>query len=338
MAYFPDNSKDWKKIASLIERSENVFISSHVNPDGDAIGSEMAFAGFLRNMNKKYRVINHSSTPEIYTFLDPENIIESFTEDGSLENSPEKDDIVICLDLGSFYRLGDIHDFLVNNEAQKIIIDHHIPEPVEADVVVVNSDASSTASLIYDLFCYIDISLVDKRVAASLLTAILTDTGYFSYSNTTSTTHHIAAALYNHGATASRIRNKIDSVQPLFRQKLLGLALTHVQVTDCGRIGYSYLTQSMFKEAGAQREHTEDIINEIRIIKNIEIAMLFIQETENKFKISLRSAGAIPVNVIASKLGGGGHKKAAGALMEGSLEEVISKALSTAEDVLDDEV
>lgn len=329
MVYFKDNIKNWEKIASLINLSGKIFISSHINPDGDAIGSEMAFAGFLYNMNKTCRIINHSSTPELYKFLDPKNIIETLSENSCLQDSPKNDDLVIFLDIGSYDRVGKVRDFLVNNEASKVIIDHHFPESVDADCVVVNTNAASTGSLIYDLFCYIDSSLVDRQIASALMTAIVTDTGYFTYSNTTSTTHHIAASLYNHGITVSDIRKKLETGKPLSRQKLLGLTIARIQVSDCGRIAYSYITQSMFEEAGAHREHTDGIIDHIRIIKNIKIAVLFVQENENLYKVSFRSAGNMPVNNIALILGGGGHLKAAGANLHGSLEEVIFKVLDT---------
>ena len=335
MIYFPDNSDDWKKIAASIKRSEKIYISTHVNPDGDAIGSEIAFAEFLRNMNKTHRIINHSRTPELYTFLDPENSIETFRENEPLKDGPEKGDTVIFLDMGSYKRAGNVADFLVQNEATKIIIDHHPPDPVDADIVVVNPRAAATGSLMYDLFCFINLSLVNEQIATALLTAIVTDTGYFRYSNTTHITHLIASSLYNHGASTTIISQKIQVGIPLSRQKLMGLALAHVRISNCGRIAYSYITQSMFDDVGAQREHTDGIIEQIRNIENIKIAILFIQETENNFKVSLRSTGNIPVNTIASMFGGGGHKNAAGANVNGSLEDVTSKVLGIVAKVLD---
>ncbi len=337
MAYFPENSEDWKKIASLIESSETIYISSHINPDGDAIGSEMAFAHYLRNMKKKCRVINHSATPDMYKFLDPESIIESLAVHNPPKNGPGKNDLVIILDLINYKRLGDVADFLVKNEAKKIIIDHHVPEPIDADIAVVNTNASSTGALLYDFFSSTDISFIDKNVAVSLLTSIVTDTGYFSYSNTTPTTHLIASSLYKHGVTTMEVSKQIKTTKPLSSQRLLGLTLARTEVTDCGRIGYSYITQSMFGETGANRDHTENIINHIRIIKDIKLAILFIEEKNNSIKISLRSPGKTTVHKIAKRLGGGGHKKAAGAHIDGAMEEVISSVLHTVLEMLDED-
>ncbi len=335
MAYFPENSEDWKKIASIIEDSETVYISSHINPDGDAIGSEMALAHYLSNMKKNCRVINHSVTPDTYRFMDPDSIIESLVAHGPPKNGPRKNDLVIILDLTNYKRLGGVADFLVKNEAKIIIIDHHVPEHLDADIVVANTNASSTGALLYDFFCSIDVSFIDKNVAVSILTTIVTDTGFFSYSNTTQTTHLIASALYQHGVTTMEVSKKIKTTKPLCRQKLMGLTLARTEVSDCGRIGYSYITKSMFEEAGANRDHTENIINHIRIIKDIKLAILFIEEKNNRIKISLRSSGETTVHKIAKRFGGGGHIKAAGAHIEGTMDEVISSVLQTTSEMLD---
>ena len=336
MAYFPENTENWKKIASLIALSAKVYITCHVNPDGDAIGSEIALAEFLHSMGKSARIINHSNTPELYAFLDPEHRIEALPDLQSdsffSSNGPQKGDVVVFLDLCSYKRAGDVADFLTDNDAEKVIIDHHIPEQIDADIIVVNPDACSTGSLVYDLLCSMAESLVNERIAEALLTAIVTDTGYFSYSNTTSTTHKIAASLYNYGVSAREIREKLEHGQPLCRQKLLGLTLANVRTSTCGKLAYSYITSSMFEDAGANREHTDGIINHIRIIENIKVAILFVQEDGNRYKVSFRSVSEIPVNGVASMFGGGGHKKAAGATLEGSLEEVISRVLDKVTD------
>lgn len=337
MSLFPDKIDDWKTISALINKSEKIFISTHINPDGDAIGSEMAFAGFLNHLRKPFRIINSSKTPGMYAFLDPDNIIETPVDNILLGDGPKNTDLIIFLDLGNYNRVGIVLDFLVGNGSKKVVIDHHIPEPVEADVVVVDTDASSTGSLIYDLFCVIDSSLIDKEIAKAILTTIVTDTGFFRYSNTTSGTLRLAALLYDLGTSARDIRRQLEIGEPLCRQKLLGLTLSHVQLASCGRIAYSYITSPMFEETGASREHTEDIINHIRIIKGIKIAVLFVQEKEREFKVSFRATGKVAVNIVAAELGGGGHEKAAGANMSGTLEEVIERVLKVTSSILDRE-
>ncbi|MFC1541166.1 bifunctional oligoribonuclease/PAP phosphatase NrnA [Candidatus Latescibacterota bacterium] len=340
MQYFPENTNKWKEIASVINRSKTIYLSSHVNPDGDALGSEIAFRKFLRNIHKKCRIINYSKTPELYKFLDPNNIIESYYEKSKIKNPPGKNDSVIFLDMGNYKRAGKVANFLLHNNSVKIVIDHHQPDMINADILVVNPKAAATGSLLYDLFCTIDKSAVDKKVATALLTAVITDTGYFKYRNTTSTTHLIASALYSHGVSTSFISKKLEIGFPLPRQILIGLALSNIRTTECGRISYSFITQDMFEKAGAKREYTENIIQQIIRIKGTKIAILIIQEVlpdeNNNYKISFRSVGNIPVNTIASKLKGGGHKNAAGANMIGSLETIISKVTNAAAKLLND--
>ena len=125
MSYFPESLDDWRKIALLIDRSERIFITTHINPDGDAIGSEIALAGFLSGMDKSIRIINHSITPEIFRFLDPEGIIEFCPDSIQNTTGPQKSDLVFFLDLGRYSRVGNNADFLAYTSSSKVIIDHH---------------------------------------------------------------------------------------------------------------------------------------------------------------------------------------------------------------------
>ena len=335
MAYFPENKDDWKKIAALAENAGTIFITTHVNPDGDAIGSVMALAGFFSGQGKTCRVINNSKTPELYRFLDPDRIIETPEEYEILHDGPGKDDLVMFLDLGTYSRVGDIRDFLVNNKAVKIVIDHHIPDQIEVDIKVVNTRASSTGSLVFDFIHIFDKSLIDKKIARALMTAIASDTGFFKYSNTTQTTHLIASELYKYGVRTHEVYRSLEKRQPICRQKLMGAALSQANITSGGRIAYAVITDEMFEKAGAQREHTDGIIEQLRVIKGTKVASLIIQEGADIFKASFRTSDNIPANKIASQLGGGGHPKAAGASLNGTLDEVTKRVIDTINSVMD---
>jgi bifunctional oligoribonuclease and PAP phosphatase NrnA len=337
MEYYPENSADWIKIGHLLRQAECIFITTHINPDGDAIGSVMALAGFLKKIGKKYRVVIQSSVVEMYKFLDPEGVIESFPDTMPAGDSPGERDLVIFLDLGKFDRTGNVMEYLVHNHAQKIIIDHHPPETVEANHIVVNPRAEATGSLVYDFICQIEPSVIDKKIALAVLTAIVTDTGYFRYGNTTSVTHLVAASLYEHGARVGEIRKALETGQPFSRQKLLGYALANLRLSSCGRIVYSWITLKMFRDSGARREHTDGIIDQLRIIKNIKVAALIVQDGTEQYKVSFRTVDSIPANDIASMLGGGGHPRAAGATRSGNLEKVIDSVLKAATSVLNTE-
>lgn len=334
MAYYPENAAHWSKIGRKIEQAGRCFISTHVNPDGDAIGSVMALTGMLEGMRKPYRIVLQSPVPETYRFLDPGGCIESFPGDPPSGDGPVEGDLVFFLDIGRLDRTGNVERFLGDNPAGKIIIDHHRPETVEADLIVVNTRAESTGSLVYDLITTVAPSLVTGRIAMAALTAIVTDTGYFRYSNTTDITHRVAASLYEHGARVGAIRRELENGQPFHRQKLLGLVLAELRQSPDGRIAYSFITTEMFEKTGARREHSDGIIDHIRIIQNTRVASLIIQEGPGVFKASFRTTDSVPANDIASLLGGGGHPRAAGATLSGNLEQVISLVLEASETIL----
>ncbi len=334
MAYYPENAPHWERIRRLVDVAGRIYISTHVNPDGDAVGSVMALAGLFSGIGKRYRIILQSQIPESYRFLDPEGRIESYPAYPPSESAPGEEDLVIFVDMGRFDRAGTVEDFLVRTQAKKIVIDHHRPESPSADLAAVNPRAESTGSLVYDMIGYIAPHLLDERIAIATLTAIVTDTGFFRYSNTTALTHRIAASLYDLGARVGTIRRELETGQPFPRQKLLGLALSNVRRSSGGRIAYMHVTSRMFEKARARREHTDGIIDHVRVIQGAKVAALIVQEGPDLFKVSFRTAEPIPANEIASLLGGGGHPRAAGATLAGSLEQVVSLMLRAAETIL----
>ena len=337
MLFYPEHAEQWQLIGTAIDAADTVFIATHVNPDGDALGSEMALYRFLDSRGKKVRVVNTSKTPDMYRFLDPEDIIETVVNGGiaDLTGKPGPDDLVVFLDLGVIDRVGEAARFLLGGGPKTAMIDHHLPEHSPVDLAVVNPTSESTGSLVYDLIRAIDHTGITRDIAEAALTAVVTDSGYFSYSNTSARTLHIAASLYEHGVSARDLRRRLEAVQPLRRQRLLGLCLAETQVSHCGRIAWSTVTTDMLEKTGCGREHTDGIINEIRIIEGISVAMLIIQEGPATWKLSLRSMSGIPVNLIAADMGGGGHEKAAGATLIGSYDEALERALETITRALD---
>lgn len=337
--FYPENISKWKSIAELLQAARRVFITTHVNPDGDALGSEIALARFLAKLGKPVRIVNTSKTPAMYAFLDPGNLIESYELLGRslFHDQPGKNDLIVILDLSDFERIGDVSGFLLRNNARRVIIDHHESEPEEADITVLTPYAESTGSLVYDLLLSMDHAHIDIPIAEAVLTAVLTDTGYFSFSNTNSTSLGVVSSLYKFGVSVHSLRKRIDATQPLARQKLLGLCLGEADLACRGRVAWSYISTEMFRKSGTAREHTEGIINLLRVIEGISIAVLFIQDGPLEWKISFRSATGIRVNAIAAQMGGGGHEKAAGASLSGTLPEVTEKAFAIIEQALDSE-
>ena len=336
--YFPELVDVWNKIARYIDEAKNIFITTHVNPDADALGCEMALARFLKNSGRDFHIINDSRTPDLFSFLDPDGVIQTNHLTGKeFDRLPTGQDIVILLDLGNYNRLGSISDKLVDNDAVKIIIDHHRPESVDADLVVVEETASATGMLIHEMLKHIGPSYIDCTVASALMTAIIGDTGFFRYSNTTAITHYIAGELYEYGANAVSIRRYIEDGYQYERQKLLGLTLARMERVLDGNFVYSTITSEMFKTTGTLREQTEGMIDQIRLVRGIKAVALIIQDGEMLFKASFRSADGISASDIAALLGGGGHPKAAGASISGSLGEVTKKVIDAVETIMKQE-
>lgn len=333
--YFPEHIDKWNEIARYIDEAEHIFITTHVNPDGDALGCEMALARFLINSGRDIHVINDSRTPDLFAFLDPDSIIETnHVPESEFRRLPGAGDLVILVDLGHYNRLGAVGDHLIDNDAVKVIIDHHRPETVDADLIVVDERASAAGVLVYEMLKHIGSSYIDSTVANSLMTALVGDTGFFRFSNTTAITHHIAGELYDYGASASVIRRYIEAGYIFERQKLLGLTLSRMESVLDGNFVYSTITNEMFEKTGTLREHTEGIIEQIRLVRGIKAAALIIQEGDTSFKASFRSADGISAGDIAGLLGGGGHPKAAGASINGSLDEVTKKVINAVETIL----
>ncbi len=333
--FFTENAEKWSQIAAAIKQAKRIYITSHVNPDGDSLGSEMAVARFLEESGKNVRVINQSVTPELYEYLDPDGLIETVDGNGAPECKPGTGDLIFFLDMSNYSRSGRDVESLAESGARIVVVDHHVYDGIDGDIVVTNTEASATASLVYDLLYSIDSEMITPRIAEALLTGIITDTGYFSFSNTTQRTLRIAARLYERGTSTRDIRKKLESGFPLGKQKLLGMALSSLTVTGDGRVAYAAIRTEMFKKAGALREHTDGIIEQVKLVKGIHVAVLIIQENSHTFKASFRSMSGVPVNEIARSLGGGGHVKAAGATMEGTFSDVRGKILDTINDFID---
>ncbi|MBI4619342.1 MAG: bifunctional oligoribonuclease/PAP phosphatase NrnA [Desulfobacterales bacterium] len=303
-----------ERIIEEIKSNRTFLIASHVNPDGDAIGSALALAISLKNIGKKVTVFNQDPIPRNLQFLpmSPEIIHEI---DRSLTF-----DVAFVLDCGDLDRVGKEIE-----KIRKIInIDHHMTNSGFGDLRLVDSQSSSTAELIYAVLKDIPIEIT-YEIALNIYTAILTDTGAFCNSNTTEGTFHIASEMVRIGVNPANVAEKIYQEMPVPRLKLLGLALNTLEILDNGRIASVVVTLSMLRKTGATPELTEDMINYPRSILGVKVAVLFREVSRNYYKISLRSNKDIDVADIAREFGGGGHPNASGGNMKGSLLEAKGK-------------
>lgn len=309
-------------VKSTILALPRFLITTHVDPDGDGIGSELALARFLRKLDKEATIMNHSKTPQNYQFLDHEKEIVHFL--------PERDretvlgtDVILIVDTNQAERLRSMAPFVQHSSAVKIVIDHHLDADAFAHQYLVDEDATSTGEIVYRLLDAINPNLFDRDIATALYTAIMTDTGSFRFPRTDADTHTIAARLIALGADPTEIFAQVYERWSVGRMRLLGKALSSMQTAYDGKLAYLVCTQKMFNETGANEVETDNFTNYPMSIKGVEVGIL-INELENGVKISFRSKGDIPINLLANEFGGGGHKNAAGArLYNVKLEETI---------------
>jgi phosphoesterase RecJ-like protein len=315
-----------RRIAEEIRSHDCFLVSSHVNPEGDAIGSILALGLVLKGLGKRVEILNQDPTPEVLSFLPgAEEIIHQ-----APENVPY--DVALALDCGDKARLGE--EFGKVKKIGKIInIDHHVSNRHFGDINLVDPTASSAAEILFDLLRYIPVKM-DCAVAENIYTGILTDTGSFHYSNTSPKTFSVARACLLTGVDPWKVAEKVYESQPLARLRLLPLVLATLEVEAGGQIPYVVVTQKMIEQSGASAALTEDFINFPRSIKGSEVALLFREISPEKYRVSLRSRGSIDVARIAGEFRGGGHPQAAGCTVEGSLSEVKSKVLERAKAAL----
>ncbi len=319
---------NYKRILEIIENNNSFVITTHVNPDGDAIGSELALAYFLQKLNKDFKIINHSPTPENYTFLDEENLINIY--DNSFDNYILNANVIIAVDFNTLGRTRSMMQILNQTKAYKIIIDHHRNPQNFVDEIFTDIDSPATAILIYELIKTYDSNLIDKKTADALYAAIMTDTGSFRFERITPNVHLIVADLISKGTNPTYIYNKIYNEMNLEKLKLLGISIANINLAMDGKIAYMVIDRNLLMKYVPEEEEfdVDGFVNYCLSLKTTIVGMLFF-EIKNGVKVSLRSKEKFPVNLLAEKFGGGGHLNAAGIRLENAnLKDVIPMVIN----------
>lgn len=322
-----------ENIVNLIKNNQKFVITSHVNPDGDSIGSELALYYYLKKNGKKVNIINYSQTPINYKFLD-KNIIEKYSESKHNEFIREADAIFI-LDTNEYKRIKTMAKHIQGSTAKKVCIDHHLDFSSDGfDFYYTDTESPSTGELLYKIFSHNGGENINKDIADALYTAVMTDTGSFRFPRTDSETHRIAANLIEQGADPVKIYNEVYEKSSFGRLKLLSLFLNNTATMYDGKLMYSVLHRSDFEKTATNELDTEGFSHHLLSIGTVQLAIIF-TEVKNGIKVSFRSKGNIFSNEIAKKFGGGGHQNAAGAWMEGKeLNDAIDEVLDAAENFI----
>ncbi|WP_200762573.1 DHH family phosphoesterase [Nitrosophilus alvini] len=306
----------YKKAYEYIQKSDNIVLISHVNPDGDAIGSSLALFHVLKKAGKKVSVVNVSE--DIQRSLD---FLPGFSK--IRRSMPKKCDLLISLDSGSFERLG------IDKPKNCPIVnfDHHISNTHFGDVNIVEPDFASTSEVIYR---FLETNGIEygKDTALCIYTAIVTDTGYFCYEKVTQRVFETAAKLVKKGVDPHYVAKMLRERESLAKLRLTAKILDTLTLFLDAKVAVVRVTQEMFKETGAVISDAENASNMARSLATVEVGVLLREEKDSTIKVSLRSKNYVDVSKIAKMFGGGGHKRAAGyAVKDSSFEKVLENLL-----------
>lgn len=303
------------RIRDEVMRRDRFVVTSHVRPDGDAIGSVMATAYALRALGKQARVVNRDQAPPT---------LQPFPGVGAIEigdriSDPDAVDAVIVMECGDLARTGltglERH-FLIN-------IDHHPGNAMFGAINWFDGTAAACGEMVFDLIKALDVPL-SREIATHIYLAILTDTGSFHFSSISPRTFDICRQTLEAGVDPVAVSRTVFDSNTLGRLKLFGAVLSSMQLEGVGRLAALYIDDEIVRAAGGTHDDTEGLINFPLTVREIQAVVFFKQETPNQYRISLRSKGEIDIGRVAKQHQGGGHKNAAGCTVNGTLEQVRS--------------
>jgi len=312
------NRMSMSALLELIEQRERFFVTSHARPDGDALGSALGVMYLLEAMGKQVVVGFSDPIPAVYRWMPGIERIQ-----GRLCEFP---DAAIVLECDRVERTGFApDDFAAMQAGLTINIDHHLSGRPFADFNWIDPEACAVGAMVYDLAVASGVT-ISPEMATCLYTAVLTDTGSFTYPSTVASTFALAHHLVDSGADASAIARQVYFSNPEGKIRALGAALTTMKIEN--GVAWAWITEEQMERAGAVVEDCEGIVNSLSGIADVEVA-IFLRELPpgDEFRLSLRSRGNIDVAEVASRFGGGGHRNASGCTLEGPLDSAIGRML-----------
>ena len=319
------NNTSLREIGEILANADSVLIFPHISPDGDALGSAAGLYRVLTAAGKKCAVVLEEEVPEYLSFMP----VEGCTRDQSVIDNP---DVTVCVDCSEPNRIpGRIQ--LFEKGKISVCIDHHINPEGYGDYYYIDENTAAASELIYELIGEMGLP-IDKETATLLYTGIVTDTGSFQYSNTTASTHRIAAELMEAGVSVNNV--SVAVYQNVSREQTIAeaLILEKMEIFADGKGAISYVTAEELASVGATIDDTEKVIDRLRDIKGVEIAA-FLKPKGGDVKVSLRAKTYGDVQKIAREFGGGGHKKAAGCTISGDIAEAANEIKKLIEESLE---
>jgi len=305
--------------ADFIQRHQRFLLVNHVNPDGDATASLLAMGLILKKMGKEVVMVNEGPTPRKFSFLTGfEEILNA-----SQVTPEEKFTVIISCDCGDFFRIGKVAEWFAE-DYQLLNIDHHPTNEGFGTVNLVRTNAAATCEVIYDLMKELKCQCFPE-LATCIYTGLMTDTGGFRYSNTTSNVMNIASELLTYQVRPDQIADRVFETITRAHLELLKRALPTLEFRENNRVASITVTHQDMVETEALPEDLDGIVHYAKNLEGIEVGILFKEREDQTVKVSFRSKEYINVAEIALSFGGGGHIRAAGCTIHGTIEEAKSK-------------
>jgi bifunctional oligoribonuclease and PAP phosphatase NrnA len=327
----PQRRAGIQRVGQELQPGRRVALSTHINADGDGCGSEGAVARLLAQRGMRVHIVNPTPWPELFAFLLGDDVVDRSAEGAAALKGI---DLLIVLDISDVKRLGTLADTVRALKVPRVVIDHHIASDDRAgDVVLTDTAACATGELVYDLACELDFEIT-PAIARSLYSAILTDTGGFRFSNTTPRCHAVAADLLATGLDPEEMYQRVYASAPVGRVRLLAEVLRTLGVDESKGLAWLSMAAGVMEQFNVRQEDLDGIVEHARSIAGTRMAVFFRDLGHGKVKASFRSTGSVDVNAFAKTFGGGGHARASGALIAGTLDDVRERVLAAARQVL----
>jgi bifunctional oligoribonuclease and PAP phosphatase NrnA len=316
---------NWPRFVEIVRSHQRFVLVCHIRPDCDALGSEMAMAAILRQLGKDVVLVNDFAVPPNLAFLDPQREIKQIGKDISVEGLADRE-VLIVLDTSAWAQLGKMGDVIRSTSAKKLVIDHHVSEDDLGAEVFKNTSAEATGRLVVEAADALGVALTPE-IARPAYAALATDTGWFRFSSTTADTLRLAGRLVDAGASPAQLYKQLYEADTLARLQLIGRTLARTCTEFNGRLIYTWIEKADFEAVGALPSDSEDVINMTLTAGGTEVAIILVEQTSGKFKVSFRSRNELDCSRLAEQFGGGGHKRAAGATLDGPLDAAKTKVL-----------
>lgn len=331
-------AKYTKELSELLDSADNILLISHINPDGDAIGSQLALYHYLNSKGKKAGMMCPNNLQEFLKWMDGSDKINVFIRKRKKCISLiESADLILMMDFNQPNRLGEAEEFVIRSSATKVIIDHHLEPKDFANLIISDPSSCSTSELVHEMVTLMNGGpFLNKSYSEDIYVGIITDTGNFEHGSYTGRTLRIIAGLLESGIDKDQLLNIVYNNFSADRMKLMGLALKErMTVLSEYRTAYISLTKKDLADFNHVKGDTEGFVNLPLSIKGINFSVLFI-EKDNFVKLSFRSKGKFPVNEFASRyFTGGGHRNASGGEFYDTLENTIKYFLKVLEENAD---